>query len=196
MRRRNFLALVGGAALCGSARAQAPRAPRRIGFLTIGQKPDEGAPGPSAFLNDLAKFGYTRGQNLAIEYRYAEWNFDRLPGLAAELVDLHVDIIVAASTPPALAAKAATSTIPIVAQAMGDPVQDGLVASLASPGGNVTGNTFLGPELVAKRWHLLKEARATVRDCRPDDGSGASGGLLAKTPVSASRGLAHSAGSR
>ena len=95
MRRRNFLALVGGAALCRSAWAQAPRAPRRIGFLTIGQKPDEGAPGPSAFLNDLAKFGYTRGQNLAIEYRYAEWNFDRLPGLAAELVDLHVDIIVA-----------------------------------------------------------------------------------------------------
>ena len=162
MKRRNFLALVGGAALCRSARAQAPRAPRRVGYLTVGQKPDEGAPGPSAFLNDLAKFGYRRGQNLAIEYRYAEWNFDRLPGLAAELVDLHVDIIVAASTPPALAAKAATSTIPIVAQAMGDPVQDGLVASLASPGGNVTGNTFLGPELVAKRWHLLKEAFPAV----------------------------------
>jgi hypothetical protein len=77
MRRRNFLALVGGAALCRSARAQAPRAPRRIGFLTVGQKPDEGAPGPSAFLNDLAKFGYTRGQNLAIKYRYAAPGYER-----------------------------------------------------------------------------------------------------------------------
>ena len=144
-RRRNFLALVGGAALCQSARAQAPRAPRRVGFLTVGQKPDEGAPGPSAFLNDLAKFGYTRGQNLAIEYRYAEWNFDRLPGLAAELVGLHVDVIVAASTPPALAAKAATSTIPIVAQAMGDPVQDGRVASRLAE--TLPATPFLVPSL-------------------------------------------------
>ncbi len=90
--------------------------------------------------------------------RFAGWNLDRLPDLAAELVALKVDVIVAAATPAARAAKQATSTIPIVAISMGDPVNDELVASLGSPGGNITGTTFLGPELVAKRFGLLKAA--------------------------------------
>jgi putative ABC transport system substrate-binding protein len=98
------------------------------------------------------------GQNIAIEYRFAVGNMDLLPGLAAELVRLNVDIIFAATTPAARAAKRATASIPIVSPNMGDPVADGLVASLAHPGGNVTGSTFLGPELVPKRMELLKQA--------------------------------------
>lgn len=105
----------------------------------------------------LGERGLIEGRNIRIEYRSAEGRLDRLPGLAAELVRLKVDLIVAAATPAARAAQQATSTIPIVAQAMGDPVADGLVASLARPGANVTGTTFLGPKLVPKHLELLKE---------------------------------------
>ena len=101
---------------------------------------------------------YVEGQNIAIEYRFAVGNMDLLPGLAAELVRLNVDIIFAATTPSARAAQRATASIPIVAPNMGDPVADGLIASLARPGGNVTGSTFLGPELVPKHLELLKQA--------------------------------------
>ncbi len=111
-----------------------------------------------AFRQGLRERGYVEGKNIAIEERSAQGRFERLPELAAELVRLKVDLIVAAGTPGARAAKQATSTIPIVAPAMGDPVEDGLVQSLARPGGNITGLTFLGPELVAKRLQLLKEA--------------------------------------
>jgi putative tryptophan/tyrosine transport system substrate-binding protein len=97
------------------------------------------------------------GQNLVIEYRTAEGRIERFPDLAGELVRLKVDLIVAGATPTARGARQATTTIPIVAFAMGDPVGDGLVASLARPGGNVTGLTFLGPQLVPKRLELLKE---------------------------------------
>jgi putative ABC transport system substrate-binding protein len=103
----------------------------------------------------LRDLGYTEGQNIVIERRFGESNPDRLRKLADELVELKVDVIVAWSTTAARPAKKATSLIPIVAIAMADPVQDDLVASLARPGGNVTGTTFLGPELVAKRLQLL-----------------------------------------
>jgi putative ABC transport system substrate-binding protein len=104
-------------------------------------------------------WGYSEGQNVTIERRYGDWNFDRLADQAAELVRIRADVIVAFSTTAAArAAKQATSIIPIVAGTMADPVADGLVASLARPGGNVTGTTFIAPELIAKRLGLLKEA--------------------------------------
>ena len=122
-------------------------------------------PGPAAhsaaildpFYRGLHELGYVDGQNLTMERRNADWKPDRLPALAAELVGLKVDIIVAWSTPAARAAKLATNSIPIVAAVMADPVGDELVVSLAQPGGNVTGTTFLGPELVAKRLQLFRD---------------------------------------
>ncbi len=125
----------------------------RIGMLNNGP-----AAVNSPFLQGLHELGYTEGQNLTLEVRFADWKLDRLPELAAELVARKVDVIVAVATPAARAAKQATSAIPIVAVSMGDPVGDELVASLGSPGGNVTGTTFLGPELVAKRFGLLKQS--------------------------------------
>ena len=109
------------------------------------------------FYQGLHDLGYFEGQNLSLELRNADWKRDRLPALAAELVGLKVDIIVAWSTPAARAAKQATNSIPIIAAVMADPVGDELVASLARPGGNVTGTTFLGPELVPKRLQLLRD---------------------------------------
>ncbi len=105
----------------------------------------------------MTDLGYTDGQNVLIELRGADGEIERLPALATELVQLGVDVIVAVATPAGRAAQQASSTIPIVGNAMGDPVRDGLVASLARPGGNVTGTTFLGPELVPKRLALLKD---------------------------------------
>jgi putative ABC transport system substrate-binding protein len=112
----------------------------------------------ASFEQGLHSLGYIEGRNVVIEYRYAEGKADRLPALAAELVGLQVDVIVAASTPGVLAAKKATSTIPIVFVSVGDPVASGFVASLARPGGNVTGLTNFSPELSGKRVELLKEA--------------------------------------
>ena len=110
-----------------------------------------------AFRQALREQGYVEGQNIVVEYRGADGRIERLPDLAAELVRLKPDVIVAVATPAARAVRQATSTIPIVATAMGDPVSDGLVASLARPGGNLTGTTFLGPELVPKLFELIKE---------------------------------------
>ena len=132
----------------------------RIGILTPGRSDDSDASLAAtlkAFVPALSALGYTEGQNIAIEREFGEWDADRLRRLATELVERRVDAIVANSTPAARAAKQATTTIPIVAIAMADPVEDDLVASLARPGGNVTGTTFLGPELVAKRLQLLRE---------------------------------------
>jgi putative ABC transport system substrate-binding protein len=115
-----------------------------------------------AFVQGLHELGYAEGRNLILERRYAEWRPQRLHELAAELAGAGVDVIVAFATPAALAAKQATSAIPIVVVAVGDPVADGLVDSLARPGGNVTGTTFLGPELAAKRLQLFKDIVPTL----------------------------------
>src|SRR5262249_47519831 len=111
-----------------------------------------------AFRQELSKLGWIEGKNITIEYRFAEQKPERIPELAAELVRLKVDLIVAASGPSALAAKQATTTIPIVMTSAPDPVAAGLVASLARPGGNVTGNSSLSPELNGKRLEILKDA--------------------------------------
>jgi putative ABC transport system substrate-binding protein len=161
MRRRIFITLLGGAAAAWplTARAQQPNRVPRIGVLSPGrsESSDPTFNMLNAFLQGLHELGYTEGQNLTIERQYANGSSDRLRELAAELVMRKPDIIVAFSTTAARPAKEATSTIPIVAVAMADPVADELAASLARPGGNVTGTTFLGPELVAKRLQLLRE---------------------------------------
>ena len=161
MRRRHFITLLGGAAIAWplAARAQEATKMPRIGILSPGRSelPDPTFNMVNAFLQRLHELGYTEGQNLATERQYAEGSLDRVRELAVELVRRKPDILVAFSTTAARPAKQATSTIPIVAVAMADPVADGLVGSLARPGGNVTGTTFLGPELVAKRLQLLRE---------------------------------------
>jgi putative ABC transport system substrate-binding protein len=150
-------------ALLGAAVQGAPRAPR-IGFLTLtALASSEMQATLEAFRQGLRDHGYVEGQNLLIEYRAADGRVDLLRGLATDLAALRVDAIVAVATPAARAARQATSSIPIVAIAMGDPVGDGLVASLARPGANLTGTTFLGPQLVPKHLELVKETlpRAT-----------------------------------
>ena len=160
MRRRDFLGALGGAAATWplDARAQQAKIPR-IGVLAPGRS--AGSDASRVTLNSLViglrELGYTEGQNIAIERAFGESNADRLRESAVELVKRQVDVIVALSTTAARPAKQATSVIPIVALAMADPVEDELVVSLARPGGNVTGTTFLGPELVAKRLQLLGE---------------------------------------
>jgi putative ABC transport system substrate-binding protein len=160
MRRRDFITLLGGAAAWPvAARAQQAMKMPLIGILSPGRSElsDPTFNTLNAFLRGLQELGYTDGQNLAIEQKYANGSSDQLRELAAELVRRKPDIIVVLSTTAARAAKQATGTIPIVAIGMADPVADDLVASLARPGGNVTGTAFLGPELVAKRLQLLQQ---------------------------------------
>jgi putative ABC transport system substrate-binding protein len=157
MKRREFITLIGGAAaawpLAGTAQ-QKTKLPL-LGMLNPGSTD---TPGVVGFYDGLRQLGYTEGANIAIERRYGDWKTDRFQQLAADLVRLKVDVIVVISTSPARAAKQATSIIPIVVGGMADPVGDELVVSLARPGGNLTGTTFLGPELIAKRFGLLKDA--------------------------------------
>jgi putative ABC transport system substrate-binding protein len=146
-------------ALCVSAEAQQPKKVFRIGYLSAGDPTNESTRAGAIRLA-LRELGYIEGQNVTIEYRYAEGKVDRLPELAAELVRLKMDILVAAGgTAVIRAAKNATSTIPIVLLGQGlDPVEAGLIETLARPGGNVTGITNLSPDLAGKRLELLKEA--------------------------------------
>ena len=153
-RRRFLLTSLAGALAAPLAAAEGQQAPKtaRIGFLSLSS-------GPTPTMNispGLHELGWIEGQNIAIEYRWAAGREDQLPALAAELVRLKVDVIVTSSTPAAQAAKRATTTIPIVATFVADPLGSGLVASLARPGGNITGLTTLATGLVAKRLELLK----------------------------------------
>jgi putative ABC transport system substrate-binding protein len=130
----------------------------RIGVLSPASPPPAPSPSVDAFRQGLRDLGYVEGQNIFLAYRYAAWEFDRLPALAAELVQLIPDVIFTYTTQGALAAKQATTTIPIVVGSAGDMVGRGMVESLARPGGNITGTTTFGPELDGKRLELLKEA--------------------------------------
>ena len=157
-RRRQLLIALGGAALAcaGAVHAQAQARIRRIGFLSP-YSPADAALGLQAFRLGLGDLGWVEGRNISIEYRYSEGRNDRLPDLAADLVRLRVELIVASVTVDSGAAQRATRAIPIVTAGAVDPVGAGLVESLARPGGNVTGLSQMGPELAGKRLELLTE---------------------------------------
>ena len=157
MRRREFIAALGGAAVSVPFAARAQQEPVVIGFLHSGSADDQTSIA-AATRQGLQEAGYIEGQNLRVEYRWAEGQYDRLPGQALELVASRVALIIAAGgTDPARAAKAATSTIPIIFVSAADPVRAGIVASLSRPEGNVTGINMVGAALEAKRLELLHE---------------------------------------
>jgi putative ABC transport system substrate-binding protein len=161
MRRREFVRLTAGAAMAWPLAARAQQKPMPvIGFLNSGSPNPPGLASPymAAFGQGLKETGFVDGQNVAIEYRWAEGHYARLPALATDLVGRRVDLIAASGGDrSALAAKNATSTIPIVSVIGGDPVAEGLITSLARPGGNLTGVAFIDVELMPKRFELLSE---------------------------------------
>jgi putative ABC transport system substrate-binding protein len=156
LKRREFITLVGGAVAWPlAARAQQAERVRRIGII-------DDTPRWNAFRSGLRELGYLEGENIAFDYAYGEGVPERLAEAAAQLVRRPVDVIATYGTAASFAAKSATSTIPIVMISVGDPVRAGLVGSLAHPGGNVTGNTILGPDISAKRIQLVQELIPTV----------------------------------
>jgi putative tryptophan/tyrosine transport system substrate-binding protein len=158
MKRREFITLIGGAAAAAwplAAQGQQPTKIPRIGII-------DDTPRWNAFRHRLRDLGYLEGQNIAFDYAYGDGVPERLAEAAAALVRRPVDVIVTFGTPASFAAKQATTAIPIVMISIGDPVRTGLVPSLARPGGNITGNTILGPDVGAKRLQILKEAIPTI----------------------------------
>jgi ABC-type uncharacterized transport system substrate-binding protein len=162
MRRRHFINLVGSAAAWPLVARAQPHKPPTIGFL--------GAASASAYANQVEGFrsglrelGYVEGNNIAILYRWAEGRYEQLPELAAGLVRANVDVIVTHGTPGTRAAEEATTTIPIVIASIGDPVAAGVIASIARPGGNITGLSWFGSQLEAKRVELLKDAKPDIK---------------------------------
>jgi putative tryptophan/tyrosine transport system substrate-binding protein len=160
MERRTFLALVPASLLAAPLATEAQQAGKvwQIGFLGSGTPTGWGGPGLEAIRLGLRDHGYVEGRNIRIEYRWAEDRYDRIPELAAELVRLNPDVIITYGTPSTLALKRATSTIPIVMAIIGNPIENGAVATLARPGGNITGSSFFSDEVTAKRLDILKTA--------------------------------------
>jgi putative ABC transport system substrate-binding protein len=166
MRRREFIALIGGTVTSltpvRSGTAQQPTKPYRIGILeTI--PPSLNAANLAAFRQGMEELGYVEGRNVVFEYRSADGASERFPALASELVGLNVHLIVTRGTPAAIAAKNATSTIPIIMAAIGEPIGPGVVAELARPGGNVTGLSAFVHELQGKRVELIKEMLPSMK---------------------------------
>ena len=177
MQRRTFIGLVGAAAGFPFAAHAQQKAMPLVGYLGAGS-PNARVWIPDAFRQGLSENGYVEGRNVAIEYRWAEGKTERFPALAAELVARRVDVIVTfGGTLSAQAAQRATTSVPIVFASVGDPVAEGLVASLARPGGNITGLSFFAAELVGKRLELLQQAAPEIKliallikpDSMPDD---------------------------
>jgi len=161
MKRRQFITLLGGAAVAWPVAAHGQQAAKvaRLGFLSSASASSSiYKKNFDALRAGLRELGYIEGQNLIIESRWAEDKYDRLPELAAELVRLDIDVLITHGTPGTMAAKRATATIPIVMAVVGDAIITGVVSSLARPGGNITGSTFFNPEISAKRLELLREA--------------------------------------
>ena len=160
MRRRTFIALLGGTAVAWplAAHAQQAKLPR-IGFVALGSATDQVSVARiDAFRSGLRGLGYVENKNIVIDARWAEGHYERLPELITQLLHLNVEALVTHGTPATLAAKKGTTTVPIVMVTVSDAVESGIVSSLARPGGNVTGLTFFNPELAAKRFELLEEA--------------------------------------
>ena len=158
MRRREFITLLGSIAVAGGrplyANAQGTTKVWRVGILDTTSAKSANV---EAFRNALSQLGYVEGQNLIIEYRSGEGRIERFPDLAAEMVGLKVDVIVTRGTPAVIAAENSTKTTPIVMAAIGEPLETGMVASLALPGGNVTGLSAFVTELTAKRIEIMRE---------------------------------------
>lgn len=162
--RRKLILALGAGALVAPFRSHAQQQGKvwRIGVLVPGAK-SGWTPMVEAFRSGLRDLGYVEGKNISIEYRWADNRYDRLPAFAAELVRLKVDVIVTNATPGVGAARGATTTIPIVMAAIGDPVISGFISNLSRPGANITGSTFFGKEILVKRLELLKEALPGLR---------------------------------
>jgi putative ABC transport system substrate-binding protein len=154
MRRRDFIALLGGGVVARPIAARAQQVSRSVARVGI----IDDAPIWDPFRQQLRELNYVEGQNIVFEYRRAQGNLDRLQEAANELARIPVNVIAVFGTPAAQAAKRATKTVPIVAISIGDPIGAGLISSFARPGGNVTGNTILGPDVVTKRLQILKDA--------------------------------------